>query len=214
MKQKILGLFVFFIYRLLSWTWRVTHIIPPDLKLHLINKTPFILAHWHGDELVLVQYAGFFKLSVIASLSKDGEIMSTVIKLFGGKVSRGSSSRGAVGALKGIIKLGKNGYNPSFAVDGPKGPIYKVKPGVLEVAKLLNAPIYIPAVASQNSWLFPKAWNKTYLPKPFSKIYLEWELAIANISHETIIKNSELDIVLENKLNTAKQKALKVIAQV
>ena len=213
MKQKIIGALVWAFYKLLSSTWKMTIEEPESLTKALKDRTPFVIAHWHGDELVLVQFSGYFRLAIIASLSKDGEIMTTVIKLFGAVASRGSSSRGAVGALKGLLKLAKEGHNTSFAVDGPRGPIYKVKPGVFEVSKILNAPIYIPGVYCDRAWHFPKAWNKTYLPKPFAKIYIRWELGMNPLTEDQNPKDPAIAELLESRLNAAKQQAMKVIVE-
>lgn len=66
----------------------------------------------------------------------------------------------------------KDEYNSSMAVDGPKGPIYKVKPGVFELSKLTKAVIVPVGVASHPHLSFEKSWNKARLPKPFAKIHV------------------------------------------
>lgn len=106
----------------------------------------------------------------MTSTSKDGQLIDFVIQKFGGKTSKGSSTRGAVGALKGLIRLMKSGSNSSMAVDGPKGPIYKVKPGVFELAKLTQATLVPVGIASEPHFIFNKSWNKARLPKPFARI--------------------------------------------
>lgn len=109
----------------------------------------------------------------MTSTSKDGQLIDYVIRKFGGATSKGSSTRGAVGALKGLVRLmKKDEYNSSMAVDGPKGPIYKVKPGVFELSKLTKAVIVPVGVASHPHLSFEKSWNKARLPKPFAKIHV------------------------------------------
>lgn len=101
------------------------------MKDLLARRSPIILAHWHGDELLLLSLIRRYKVATIASTSVDGDLMASLVGLMNGKVVRGSSTRGGAGALKGLMRLVRAGHNSSFAVDGPKGPIYKVKPGVL-----------------------------------------------------------------------------------
>ena len=135
-----------------------------------------ILAHWHGDELPMISVIGPYRVSTMASTSKDGEIMNAVINLVGGRTSRGSSTRKSVSGLLGLIRLvKKKKRNCSLAVDGPKGPIYNVKPGVFELAKLLDAGIFPGGVACDNAWRFPKSWNKAFLPKPFAQVIICWD---------------------------------------
>lgn len=182
------------------------------MKEALINKKPFVLAHWHGDELVLMQLIGRYRLATIASTSKDGEMMNTLIHLVGGRTTRGSSTRGGVQALKGLLRLVKEGYNSSFAVDGPKGPIYQVKPGIFELSRLMGAPIYYAGVACDRRWVAEKSWNKAYLPKPFSKVLIEWRGPLAPINKEIDPRSPDLANSLAEALHNAKSDCVKKIA--
>lgn len=182
------------------------------MKEALQKREPFVLAHWHGDELVLLQLIGKYRIATIASTSKDGEMMNTLIHLVGGRTSRGSSTRGAVQALKGLLKLVKAGHNSSFAVDGPKGPIYQVKPGVFELSRLMNAPIYYAGVACDRRWIAEKSWNKAYLPKPFARVVIEWKGPIAPINKDIDPRSESLAHSLAEALHNAKSDCVKKIA--
>lgn len=183
------------------------------MQKDLANQVPIILAHWHGDELALLHLIGHYKICTISSQSKDGEIMNTVIRLLGGKTVRGSSSRGAVQALKGLLRLLQNRKgNTSFALDGPKGPIYEIKPGVFEVSRFLNSQnlggrIYPAGITASSCWRAQRAWNKAILPKPFSKVVLHWGAPLAPISRD----RDPRDAVLRQDLSLA-MKAAKLAA--
>lgn len=138
--------------------------------------------------------------------------MAKVLKLLGAKTSRGSSTRGAVQALKGLIRLMKEGGNCSFAVDGPKGPIYKVKPGAFEISRIVSAPIYAGGVFCDRAIHFPRSWNKTYLPKPFAKIVVVWAGPMPAVNRDSDPRNPDLALELESLLGHAKDQALKFIA--
>lgn len=181
---------------------------PDSLKEALKSSSPVVLAHWHGDELALLSVVKRYKIATIASQSKDGELMAKVLGWLGAKTSRGSSSRGAVQGLKGLIRLVKEGANCSFAVDGPRGPIYKVKPGVFELSRIINAPIYAAGVHCDRAIHFPKSWNKTFLPKPFAKITITWLGPLEAVSREADPRNPDLALELEQLLNQARQQAL------
>lgn len=208
LKQKILGFVIWLIYRALVLTWRIEVRTPESMDLALRERTTILFAHWHGDELVLLYLIGKYRVTTIASQSKDGELMNTVLHLQGATSTRGSSTRGAVGALKGLIrKIRDEKRNSSFAVDGPKGPIYQVKPGVFEVSRMLQAPIYPVGVAVDRAWRFEKSWNKTYLPKPFARVLIEWAEAMPPVAKDEDPRSLVLKESLEKALVESRRKA-------
>jgi lysophospholipid acyltransferase (LPLAT)-like uncharacterized protein len=156
--------FVASIYWLLSRLWFFKHIDRP------IVAGAGIYAHWHGDELCLVGEYAYKRMAILSSRSRDGELMTRVLTYLGFKVARGSSTRGGAGGLKGLIDVvKKEGYNASLAVDGPRGPIYKVKPGILKLAQITGRPLIPGAAAARRRFVFRNAWNKCYLPLPFTR---------------------------------------------
>lgn len=208
LRKYVLGFLVWLVYRLWTATWRLQVEEPKEMKEFLQSKTPFLMAHWHGDELALIHLARKYKIATITSTSKDGELVNTVLKLLGAKTARGSSTRGAVGALKGLLTLAKQGRNISFAVDGPKGPLHVVKPGIFEFSKLKSFPIFVVAVECQQAILFPRSWNKTYFPKPFAKVKIVWKGPYPAVKKEQDPRSAELAENLKNQLFAAKQDAL------
>ena len=212
-RKFIIGPLVWIIYRTLSLTWRVTLIESPEMIARVKNRQPTIFAHWHGDEIVLISLVRRYRIATIASTSKDGDIMDTVLHLLGAKTSRGSSTRGAVAALKGLLRLiQKDGRNCSFAVDGPKGPIYKAKSGVFEVSRLAKAPIYVAGVSCDRAWIFEKSWNKTFLPKPFSRVFISWTLSLPEVAREQDPRSPEIAKTLEDALHNVRIGARKQFA--
>lgn len=182
------------------------------MQNRLAAKQPFLLAHWHGDELALIQLVGRYRIATLASNSRDGEIMTLVLKKLGASISRGSSSRNAVSGFMGLMKLIKRGANSSFAVDGPKGPIYKAKPGVVETSKKLQIPIFFAGVTCDRAWVFEKSWNKAYLPKPFANIRIVWRGPI-QVPSDLPSEDETLWLSkVESELHSAKQQAQDFIA--
>lgn len=203
-RKYFLPYIVWILYRSLSATWKVRFFEPPEMQRMIKSNESFILAHWHGDELALLQIARRYKLSTIASQSKDGELMTKVLHLMGVKTSRGSSTRGGVQALKGLIGLVKAGGSCSFAVDGPKGPLHIVKPGVFEFSRILKIPIIAGSVKCDRAWHFPKSWNQTYLPKPFSNIDIIWSDPIPKVEKSIDPRDEALASSLAELLNRTK----------
>lgn len=178
--ERILPFLIAPIYWCLSRTWRIKEYGPKEVLCSFVQKErqPCLYAHWHGDELVLVGYYSYRKLAVLASLSKDGTIMANTLRLLGYRVFRGSSSRGGARGLIGLIRAVKENSQASLAVDGPKGPIYEVKPGIVELALRTGKPIVPVRTKAASAWYIPKAWNKSYLPKPFSSVQVKYGPAI------------------------------------
>ncbi len=166
------------IYYLLSATWSIHEFGPLDvLDRYVDRKGPSASCNysfWHGDELVLVGYYRYRRLAVLSSLSKDGTLMARTLTLLGYQVFRGSSSKGGARGLIGLIKAVRSGSQSAMAVDGPRGPIYEVKPGVIELARKTGKPIIPLRTRADRAWRFPRSWNKTYLPKPFAVVEVEY----------------------------------------
>jgi hypothetical protein len=209
-RKYFLPYIVYYLFKGLSSSWRKK--IHEEVSIKDLQKdSTLIFAHWHGDELCLMPLVSKFKLATMTSLSKDGQLVEFVIQKLGGVSSKGSSSRGAVSALKGLIRLMRKGHPVSMAVDGPRGPIYKPKPGVFELAKLSKSIIIPVSSASSRSIFFHKSWNKTYLPKPFAKViyYFGKPLSIDFLKEDP--RNEKLANILTQSIDECKRNACDLI---
>jgi lysophospholipid acyltransferase (LPLAT)-like uncharacterized protein len=210
-RRYILPWVGFIIYRLLSWSWRVRCIEAEGLKRARAAGEPLIFAHWHGDELMIFPLVKEYKIATMTSTSKDGELADFAIRMMGAATSRGSSTRGAIGALKGLIRLMGQGYNASMAVDGPKGPIYKVKPGVFELSRLAKAKIVPMGAAPANAIEFRKSWNKARLPKPFSRVVVWFNEPLETVTKDQSPHDPALIQRLEAEIAKACQSATQAL---
>lgn len=212
LRKYVLPYLLFVVYSALRFTWRIRVIESESMKRSIAAGEPMVLAHWHGDELGILYLLRRYRAAVMTSTSKDGELMNTVVQLFGARTSRGSSTRGGASALKGIIRLAREGWRPSVAVDGPKGPYHKVKPGIFEISKVTGGTIYPIAVACDRAHIFHKAWNKTFLPLPFAHIVCVWGDGLPPVARGADAHDPDLARALENALTDAGQKARNTIA--
>lgn len=130
----------------------------------------FIYAFWHQDELSLIPCFSNKGVLALVSYSKDGTIMSTALRLFGYRIVRGSSSKGAVSGFMAAYRMIKKGYKFSMAVDGPKGPIFKAKEGIVRMSQRSKRPIFPCRAFPFRYHCFEKSWNKVKLPMPFTRI--------------------------------------------
>jgi lysophospholipid acyltransferase (LPLAT)-like uncharacterized protein len=203
----------FLLYKALYFTWRIQIHESEDLQRARKENTPRVYAHWHGDELGILYLLEPYKSCAMISTSSDGAIMDRLVRLLGAETSRGSSTRGGISALRGILRLAKDGWSPSVAVDGPKGPYHKVKAGVFEIAKLTEAEIFPLTVACSNAWIFRKAWNKTYLPRPFARLSVVFGPALVRLTRADDAHDTGLASRLEIALSDAERHARHILAE-
>lgn len=151
--------------RLWSRTVRQT-LLGAEQTMHF---SAYCVAHWHGDELALIPRFGALGLTLLVSHSKDGARMAMAARHLGYRVTRGSSSRGAVGGLLALMKALRNGHPVVLAVDGPQGPKGVCKPGIVRLSQKTRTPLFPVGVAAGPRYVFKNTWNQVYLPLPFGR---------------------------------------------
>ncbi|MGA8808166.1 MAG: DUF374 domain-containing protein [Thermoanaerobaculia bacterium] len=142
---KLLSFLGYLFLRALYATMRVRHV-----NVENLNGSPrYILAFWHRHILLSLHSQWRKPTTAIISRSKDGEIVSGVLRFYGAETARGSSTRGGEVALREILRAIQAGKNIAFTPDGPKGPSQIVKEGVIYVAKVSGLPIVPFAFAAK-----------------------------------------------------------------
>jgi len=129
---------------------------------------PVIWCFWHRAVIPATYRFRNQGLAVMTSRSFDGEYIARIIQKLGYAAVRGSSSRGAVGALIGMRQQLEQGHGVVFTIDGPRGPRYVAKPGPVLLAKKTGVSINCFYVAVERAWIL-NSWDQMIIPKPFSK---------------------------------------------
>jgi lysophospholipid acyltransferase (LPLAT)-like uncharacterized protein len=129
---------------------------------------PVIYAVWHGQILLLPLLYGRRAVRVLASRSRDGEMLTRYIGRFGIEAVRGSSSRGGAAALRHLALWLKQGREVVVVPDGPRGPAEVVKPGIVGLARLSGAAIVPVAVGASSEWRLG-SWDGFRIPRPFAR---------------------------------------------
>jgi lysophospholipid acyltransferase (LPLAT)-like uncharacterized protein len=171
---KIAAFILTSIAKLLSFTYRYEFHNEENLLQFRRQGRGALLALWHQNLFHGILSHANRGYVTLASSSKDGDIVTYTLHNLGYKVARGSSRRGGAPALKELVREAKNGETVAITVDGPTGPCYDVKLGIIQLSRLANAPIVPLAITPMSYWSFEKAWDKFRIPKPFSKIYLDF----------------------------------------
>lgn len=172
-KQRLAGKLVTVLMRLLGLTLRCRLEDPHGIRAKTPPGVPVIWIFWHNcliaAPLNKVKFSGKAPASALASASKDGAVIESVISHFGVKTVRGSSSRRGVAALIALKKALKAGEQLFVTPDGPRGPRYHLQPGVIKLAQSSGAPIIPVRFTHSSSWRV-KSWDRFHIPKPFSRI--------------------------------------------
>lgn len=179
-------------YRLMRLQEFFTHIHEynnPNLK-------PCIYAMWHANQFLVHGLEDKANTSILVSNSIDGEVVARAVEKWGFKVVRGSAGKkGAVESTMQMLTRLKNGECVGIMVDGPHGPLHKVKNGAVKLAQMSGAPI-VPAhwYSPQKTFINLPSWDKMKTPLGDCKIL--------NLYGEPIYVNEN---ATDEELSTAKE---------
>ena len=149
-----------------TWRWEVEGVEYLD---DCTRDRGAIPAFWHGR---LLASAYFFRrrgIVVMTSRHRDGEYISAIIRRFGFSVARGSSTRGARGAMVEMIRGLRRNAVVAMTVDGPRGPRYVAKEGAVWLAAKTGRPLIPFNVSAQRKWVL-RSWDLFEIPRPFSRM--------------------------------------------
>lgn len=148
---------------------------------------PCVYVMWHQNQFCIHGIPNRSKLGVLISTSLDGEIIARVCTKWGFIVCRGSAGRkGAVSSMLKMIDLIREGNSIAIMVDGPRGPLHKVKGGAITLARETKVPI-VPVHWCSHEATFRRlpSWDKMSTPIGPCKIL--------NIFGEPIYVNDKTD---------------------
>jgi lysophospholipid acyltransferase (LPLAT)-like uncharacterized protein len=181
--QKIAGLLAGFFYKTYASTYRyeIDFEDPADRSIFfedLAGREPtpgknLINACYHQDDIACLPFFSERNICILISQSKDGQILASAVEYLGYQTVRGSSHRGGVAGLLAGMRKVMDGHKMTIAVDGPRGPIYKVKEGVTAMSEKAKRPIVPVRGFPTSKHVFEGSWNKATLPFPFTKIKLK-----------------------------------------
>jgi lysophospholipid acyltransferase (LPLAT)-like uncharacterized protein len=133
-----------------------------------MSKT-IIFTFWHREIFSATWFWRKRGIVVMTSRNFDGEYIARIIRKHGYGAARGSSSRGAISALKEMISAIRQGRDTAFTIDGPRGPRSVAKPGAVLLAKATGAAILCFHIEPQHAGVFRRSWDQTQIPRPFSR---------------------------------------------
>ena len=128
-----------------------------------------VYTFWHDRIFAGTYFFRGRRIVIMTSRSFDGEYIARFIQRFGYGAVRGSSSRGAVGALVELARLVRRGCPAGFSIDGPRGPRHVAKMGALLLAKKTGQAVLPFGVNAERFWQL-RSWDRLQIPRPFSRV--------------------------------------------
>ncbi|MCG8632734.1 MAG: lysophospholipid acyltransferase family protein [Desulfobacterales bacterium] len=171
--------FIFFAYYLIrfySLTFRLKVENEAQWQRLLDENKTVLLCTWHQQFFSAIRHFktyARFNPGLMISQSRDGDLISGVANRTGWHTPRGSSSRGGKQAMGAMIDHINTYRFGAHILDGPRGPIGKVKPGAIKMALETGAIIVPFYVVADNAWFF-NSWDRFMLPRPFSRVTLSF----------------------------------------
>ena len=132
-----------------------------------------VFAFWHGRLLPLAYLRRNEGIVTLISRSADGEYLARLLENWGFVNVRGSSSRRGSEALRELVRQARRGHSLAITPDGPRGPMQKLKPGVLVAAQLAGVPV-IPTTSTADHGWWPGKWDRFLIPKPFASVRVRY----------------------------------------
>lgn len=161
----------------LAATWRYEVVGGREILERLrAEPEPILACTWH--ESLYPGCAWFLRgplrqalrLGLMVSRSRDGELVSRLLRLWGAVVVRGSSSDGGREGLRALHRaVTREGVSPLSLPDGPRGPARRAKPGVLVLAAAARIPV-VPFGFRVRRCFRLRSWDRIVMPMPFARI--------------------------------------------
>jgi hypothetical protein len=136
---------------------------------------PMLFTFWHNRIFLMPHlYTHRWKSRrnrqavVLISASSDGEKLARILTRYNMICVRGSSSRRGKEALRELTRHVHDGRDVGLTPDGPRGPKYRVQPGVISLAQLTAAPI-VPVTYALSGKIVINSWDHFMIPLPFAR---------------------------------------------
>ncbi|MFQ5704413.1 MAG: lysophospholipid acyltransferase family protein [Gemmatimonadales bacterium] len=155
--------------RLLARTWHLEIIGDDTVERLRRSGIPLVFAVWHGHMLAPLWHRRGEGITLLVSRHRDGGYLAQAAEGWGFSVVRGSSTRGGVGGLLGLVKVLSAGGEVALTPDGPRGPARVAKGGALVAARSSRAAV-VPVGAGASAWWRFRSWDRFGVPQPFARV--------------------------------------------
>lgn len=205
--REIIFRFLWLISTGIAATVRIKTVGMEKLDKIIADGKGGLVLPWHGVTILPIYYCrnmGFYSL---VSLSNDGDLQDKLLRSRGFKTVRGSSGRGGARALLELTRKLQEGGIMAHTPDGPRGPIKKVQPGTIYLARRSGCPV-LPVGVACSPCKRVGSWDHHMIPLPFSRavIFFGDPLYIDSKADE-----ESAALRIEEAINNAEQQAWKTL---
>lgn len=157
---------------------KIIKAIGRTIRLKIINEETYlnlkrdnkklIYTTWHNRLFFIPYYIRDKDIQILVSESRDGKYLSNTFRHLNFYPIEGSSTRGGFKAAVKMINILKKGFDGGITPDGPQGPKYFLKRGVIDIAQKTGHIILPITYGVSKKWQFT-TWDNFIIPFPFSK---------------------------------------------
>jgi lysophospholipid acyltransferase (LPLAT)-like uncharacterized protein len=180
MKKNFLEKFILLLATLVAKP--ILSVYCATLKIKVVNRKfvrecqsrneNIIFECWHEYMILPLLVHANRHMNVLVSQHFDGEVISRILKSFGFRTIRGSSTRGGRAAYHEMKKkMDRGKFVVGFTPDGPTGPRREAKPGLIKLAIETGTPV-IPISVAASNFKRLRSWDRLFIMLPFSKCSL------------------------------------------
>jgi len=169
---------------------------------HEIRRTGrrIIYAFWHGRIIAPIFSHRDRGVAILVSQSRDGEYVARIAKALGFYVVRGSSTRGGEEGFRLLVDAIRDGHDVAVTPDGPVGPKYEVKRGIVYLARASGAAILPIGIAIDRAKQF-KSWDEFRLMLPGAYVLASYGEPVIVPERSNKFRMEEIRQELEVSLN-------------
>ena len=202
--------------RFVGMTSSVT-IEPEDVYERSEAEMPIIVAFWHGQHfLAPIARKSEYRVKVLVSRHRDGEINAIAAERLGVGAIRGSGNHGrgfihkaGVAAFQAMRDALAEGFSVALSADVPK--VSRVAGlGVIKLAQATGRPIYPGAIATSRRVVLDN-WDQTTINLPFSRVagVAAQPIRVPEDADDAALETHRL--LLEERLNAATNRAYEIV---
>ena len=179
-------------------------------------------AFWHGRialSLICRRVLKQKPTRAMISMSRDGEFIARAMDMMGVPSIRGSAikasdkakAKGGSTAFRQSLSFLEGGGCVALTPDGPRGPNQVMQDGVVTLARMSGAPVFLFGMAASGG-VSLDSWDKTLLPMPFTRgcVVFDGPLHVPPEADEAQSEAIRLD--WQNRINVAQTRAEAIVA--
>jgi lysophospholipid acyltransferase (LPLAT)-like uncharacterized protein len=149
---------------------------------------PTIFVNWHRYQSFLIPHHGSYHRCMLVSPAPPLIPIARFCRLSGLQLIRGTSGDRGKQAREELAQYIRSGGSITLAVDGPAGPVFKVKRGCADISLATRALIVPVCYHSHRGLDLRWRWDKMLLPLPFDRITIVYGAPITGSEESEVLE--------------------------